>query len=687
MSGVTVSAPRRRWDYALATLFFTLGTGLGIMFMGAVGLTYVNPFFPSAVIWACGHANGEPVVVTPPIWSFLTAATRTFDCANLPDNIQTVGMLPFARSHFYLVWLLSLNWRILGVSYDSLWASMALLYGSFGLALFALFRSIFSRHLAVVGATVTVCSPFSLSILVALRDFAKAPFIIGASALLLHLLRPARIQHLAPLYASCGLLIGVGIGFRTDVAVMIIPGVIFAAIFSKPITQPLLGRGICTVSFLAGVLITAAPITNGGMSGGFGFTALQGLTVPFGQQLGVRTNLYDLGARYSDEWTLSTIAADLRRSDPTAYDAQERASNLDVTLSVTRSSSYSLRQVPNFAADLVIRAFRSVWELTSFYPAIAPDRRSLDGVAVIPAIAFSSTFVSSGFKLLEATLYRPWVGYFGPPAFLVFLFYIWSNRGARYASGVAFLLLTLLTYPALQFSFRHFFFLEFIPWLGILAVISLAKENETSRRKVVSFGAALACSVLVAFGVLALLRQLQSERLKQQIGHDLSTAINVRIGRTPDEDGRTLLSWPMPEEARIVLSEPVDSLAVPGELRAPTTVVATSERIVIRMSRQGCASADIRVAVEYAKTANTWQAFDRDFDVRLGTGTTILIVPAFYRTSQHVAGIRVPTECEASVLSIARVPKPSSLPSGFAALLPEGWQGVSLHQRFGSLWP
>jgi hypothetical protein len=565
----------------IAFLYFLLGGSIGTVFFLQLQLVYFPPFFPSAIISACGYARGEPIEPISVIQNFLSAATLTLDCAALPPGLQTVPVLPFARAHFYLVESLSLSWRLWGVSYHSLWPFIAILYGSFSLGLYALFRSFFDRPLAIIGALIASCSPFSVSMLAIPRDFSKAPFLIGATALLIYLMKPGRNLHLVVLFFGCGCIIGVGSGFRTDVAILSVPAVLIALFFTKPNVRPMLGRAACAASLLAGLLISIAPTLNNGMSGGFGFTAIQGLTVPFGKQLGIQPASYDIGQRYSDEWSFSTIAADLRRSNPDAYDLAERGSPYDITSASSRSTEYVIEQVPNFIGDISIRALRSIWDLMSFYPSISLDTRSLDGITVVPPIVQRSTWVSTGFSLLEGTVYRPWVGYFGPPLFGILIIYLWTHHGPRRAAGIVLLLVTLLAYPSVQFSFRHFFYLEFVPWLGFLAAISLFRVKLNFMMNVRSL---VISTVLSAFAVtifIILARVQQTGALVDMLTREIANATDIGAERQEILSNQILFAVPIPEQYISLLRQEPDSFSLPGAARPPTTAIAAADRLFV----------------------------------------------------------------------------------------------------------
>jgi hypothetical protein len=67
-------------------------------------------------------------------------------------------------------------------------------------------------------------------------------------------------------------------------------------------------------------------------------------------------------------------------------------------------------------------------------------------------------------------------------------------------------------------------------------------------------------------------------------------------------------------------------------------------------------------------------------------GTT-LIIPAFYRATQHFKGIKIAKECAASLTSIKRAPRANSLSAGFTAVLRSNWPLYPMYESFGAFWP
>ena len=111
-------------------------------------------------------------------------------------------------------------------------------YGVFFGAVIALSYGIFrlgmGHLLSTMCAFAFMVSSFHLSFLIPsiLRDYAKAPFILAVILIIgLMIKEPLEKARLLTLSAACGIVIGLGIGFRQDLIICILPFIVVLFLF------------------------------------------------------------------------------------------------------------------------------------------------------------------------------------------------------------------------------------------------------------------------------------------------------------------------------------------------------------------------------------------------------------------------------------------------------------------------
>jgi hypothetical protein len=177
-------------------------------------------------------------------------------------------------------------------------------------------------------------SPIALSMTLLLRDYSKAPFFIWSMVLLVLTIRARTVSATALWAVLAGGIVGLGYGFRSDIIIVLPIGMMFLGIGIRRGAWSL--RVSAVVAFTAATLIVASPMLMSGNTGGFGSVLMEGLSEPFRINLGLGEAPYSLGQRYSDELTLSSIAADMRAKDPT-WDSREGVLGQSMSQAVSRS--------------------------------------------------------------------------------------------------------------------------------------------------------------------------------------------------------------------------------------------------------------------------------------------------------------------------------------------------------------
>ena len=442
----------QRADYACAALIFVVAGTIAATFLRDVGITFFYQILMSATAMAeCGRGFAQPAIIPPSLFDFLTLKSTVFDCNQLADVAELGTAGPFANTHLHLAAAVAYLWRLLGVNYQSLLPLLAALHGTYATACFLFGRLFFGRIIAVLIGLLVALSPIAISMLFLLRDFSKAPFVILAVVMLIWGVRQSKPRNVLLSSLATGFIIAIGVGFRRDVMILIpVAVIIFAFGVNKGIAAST--RAAAVTLLMIATLATPRVWTTDYIIKGAGFVYLAEATEPFRNHLGLKPAAYNLGWFY-DELILSSIAADLRRANPAAYDAGESKPLQGVTQALSRSSTYLLQWLPLFGADVATRALKSALLIAGFPSMLAADRRATDPSPVFypqatPVARTTAKFIS----FIEGR----WISVVGILGLVAFLFRIYS-RAPREAASVAAILMVLLTYPSTQFSLRHFF--------------------------------------------------------------------------------------------------------------------------------------------------------------------------------------------------------------------------------------
>src|SRR2546427_4547732 len=95
-----------------------------------------------------------------------------------------------------------------------------------------MFRLATNRLNAAAGVLILTVSPIQLRFLPQLRDYAKAPFILTLILILgLLVVRPFTRRSLLTLATAYGAVMGVGLGFRNDLLINVLPFIATVALF------------------------------------------------------------------------------------------------------------------------------------------------------------------------------------------------------------------------------------------------------------------------------------------------------------------------------------------------------------------------------------------------------------------------------------------------------------------------
>ena len=422
---------------------------------------YGQSDFGAAVALACGRGYVDPGDnLTPGLTRFLSLQADTFSCAELPEVLPPRPLRITARLYPYLLSATAGVWAVRGVSWPALWPLFGLLYGATVAVCYGLFRLGMGRTLATAASVALMVSPVHLGNLPGLRDYAKAPFILGSiliAALLVRRLDETRSR--VGLSVLLGVILGIGFGFRNDILI-VVPLIIVAVLAwhaprnVRAIRTRLAALAVAAVTFA----VVASPILAGYLRGSnSGHVALLGLMTPFDEPLGVVPSVYEWGRVYSDGFIGTTINSYSYRAHDRPVDYLSR--EYDRT-----AAEYLVRVARNWPADIITRAYASVLRVVDmpFTPGThahaVPD--GLTGPAVTRFFGWYNAVVS---------LMKGKGGVVVAVALLVI-----SGTSVWWAVLLLADLLYLAGYPAIQFQPRHFFHLEFIAWWALGVCIEAA---------------------------------------------------------------------------------------------------------------------------------------------------------------------------------------------------------------------
>jgi hypothetical protein len=677
------SQMHRKSDLTALASLFAFGAMIGAATILNAGNTFFyQQFTPELVMWACGR--GFVYVADKPqaLHQFLFGLQPNFDCRVLDQIQHTQAAGVFVQKQLYLDVPVALLWRLLGVSYAALWPLFAVLHGAYAAGCYALARLFYRRWVAFALAVFLALSPVAVAMLFTLRDYSKAPFFIWCIVLLLLALRALRPRTAIICGALAGLAVGIGTGFRSDTLILLPIGSLILLVGSDGAMLRWRIRGATLAAFMGVAGVLASPIWGIGSDGGFGILAMQGATEPFERFLGVRSGPYNLGWRYSDELTLSSVTADLRPNDPN-WDANESPPVVGVSQSMKRSAGYLLGWAPLFAADFATHALKAAGWLAGYAALVEPGHRALDPAGVLVPGTWFGKLLEPVYRLLGQPI-LPWLGGLG----LVCLLLQAYARSRRESAALAVLLAPLLTYPAIQFSVRHAFQLEIISWLGLLALVAMPfrwREARSSLRGFAAWAVGLAIPCAVAYAALI---AFQDHALPARVADLLRLPREpIAVQAAPGADGRARLPIPLPDRYQGLVAAAADSMQISiPEIGNQWEVRAAADRLLISIGGPSCPPGRFALSFQYRKRPDVWQPLDHDVMVPVpldASSRTMLIAPAFYRPTQYLEALVLPADRAACVDKVERMVGHTPLPMTFSAVLPHDWATARWHQAFG----
>lgn len=613
--------------------------------------------FEPAVMMACGRGFG--VAQSPPaaLVEFLAEHRDRFDCAEIASATAAPLTAAAHANWYYLYGATAAVWKITGVSWTAVDFLSALLAGVATAMLFGLFRLLCGAGTSAALALLLTLSPANLGQLLSVRDYSKAPFVL-ASILILGLLvsRPLSRKATWLLAAGYGAVVGIGYGFRSDLAVMLPFGALIVATLLPGPWRPNLGRNAAAVAVLILTFLTvASPILRGLDKGGCQFhVALLGLTTPRTEELALSPPIYRFGDNLTDTFAI------LKVGDYAARVMRDPVPDYCDALYDAASGELYLRLAAAFPADLVARAYRSVWTVLRQGLAIPA---LTEPAPFPPAMAATYRFVSAVTSSVAAA----------GPVLMVAALGLAFARSFRLGAGLALAVLFLTAYPAIQFEGRHWFHLRFIPWWsGAFVITELLRRRAGSEPwSRVGIGAAAAVILLLALTVsLTGIRAVQTRSVTQLLASYESAAAEI-LPIAPQAAGLVDVAW-----------TPV-AYGDPHDRRGSDLLVAT-------LNTSACAgTGPLVVKVRYQAASPAVDLSTEAVVARPAAGAlpTRVFMPVFWsatatQTSQRFAGLQTVGAPAACIDSVARVTNGSDWPLWLHVIMPADWRDYPLYQTF-----
>ena len=615
--------------------------------------------FEPAVMMACDRGFVTAAMGTLPaqLTDFLQLRRNDFDCGLLSESLPR-GPVTWNATWYYLYGATAAVWKVAGISWTALDGLVALFGAVVSVALYGLFRLVTVPWAAAAATLLLLISPANLTKLLSLRDYSKAPFVLTAVLILGVLVtKTLRTRAVLGFAVAYGAVVGIGYGFRSDLAVMVpFGGFVIFALLPGAFRQHL-WRNMAAFAVLIGTFVVAAwPALRGlGQQGGCQFHyALLGLTTPLTNELGMSPSLYQFGGHFLDTFV-----------DLKVGDYGNRVLGMPVPLLCSAdydvASGGLFRELATtFPADLVAHAYGSVLMVLRAGLAIPAMMQ--------PAPPFPSLALPSYAYLLMNRVTQD-LAPIGLVLTLVAIGFAWM-RSARLGITLTIFVLFLSGYPAIEFEERHWFHLRFIPWwAGLLVAGHLVQRGQVSwNRAAIVRGLVGTLGLVVAMGAaLAAFRAVQTERASALVERYLSARTET-VAIQPD--GATVrVQW-----------TPIDYAGKPAH--------RASDLLVVTLDAARCTgNGPLTVRAQYEADAPSHDISTNMTVARplAGAAATRLFVPVFWQGFVDHDYLRfsrfeltgAPATC---VADVSRVVEGANLPLWVEMQVPANWTERPLYQ-------
>jgi len=680
----------RLLDVAIVAVVFLSSASIGRDVLAERRLNTLFEQLPPAVMLACGHGLVAPIAPSPALQEFRRERSSV-SCAEAavdgPERIPDEDV----RSTRYAVYAVAFAFRVGGISWPTLDAYLAIVFGlSMSLA-YTLFRLVTGRVLSAVGVAALLFSPHCLNLALAYRDFAKEFWFLAAWLGIAMLLRRGRPQASPAIYlpaVATGVALGLGLGFRVDMAI-VVPAVVAVIVFGlRGMTRAAVKAKITAVSaFIITYGVSGAPIlTTFAKASSPSHVIVLGLLTPFTDALGLESPPYDFGNLYSDDFAMETIHthALLVDHDPLLALYKTRAYD-------RQGMSFLKDALRHFPADFVARGLGATRQV------LVNPFDSQAGAEADTITALTRTPARRQLLQWRKTAARWLHGY---ELLLVTAAFLAVAVRDRWLTAVTTLLVLYFSgYSMLQFSRRHTFHLDVVA-VGVMLVAvggaatlvaRLWREHRAAglRRALSEFvkpavlGVSTGAILLsTAAGGLTLLRLWQQQHVTRLFELTLA-APAVELTMLPEPLAQSVATDALfhrgPWSTAVLLLRPA-----PGAWPASRADVRVHpEYLLIEVGGTRCAADVVPIAITYSIAPEApYQNLTRAYYLPLTNGLRLLVPIIEIAEGSHFDGLAVPGELASCVRHVRRVSPPEAvpLPNVFAVLQP-AWRSTALYQR------
>lgn len=537
---------RKRLLAELVTVVFLAGMAMvagRAAFAAAAPQPFSQAEFGPAVMLAAGRGfvNPEPVPGGA-LERFLLMETDSLDVAAI-DAASVSEPDQFQNMHRYLIGFVGSWWRLSQISWHRLAEVAGVMHALAVIAVFVLLRLFLPITPAVIGAAWLASSPLQLLYAPHLRDFVKGAFVLATIPAVVALVLKASSPRTVALFAAVtGVVIGIGVGFRMDVAIMAPIAIASVVLFRGTRPWNAVGDKALAIGVLLVTLtVSGWPVLSRLSAGGSNaiHVVLLGNADWFDSRLGVEPASYGYLPFYSDTYLTNVLR--VRAAEATGKDVTMPSAAYDAAgFALWRQW---LRHFPADACTRLLAAADGVLNLAfdNPTPEVAgrwPVSMALGGV----------------FEWLNG--WRGWGWVLG-----LVLIGAGAGGGVSRALFATLVLIALVGYPSLQYDPRHYFHLQAIPIVVIVAMVwtlgaklagvvrrrDAAAAGET--RRPIAIRRSMAVAVLVGLAVTVLpvttLRAYQARHLAGTFSEFLrADRVQVNVEFVSVGANRWLARWP-----------------------------------------------------------------------------------------------------------------------------------------------
>lgn len=647
-------------DWVVAAVLLCIGTWWGdraVRSFEAIGgaPSFYQAEFAPAALFACGQGLRNPDAATAVVLEpFLKMRVDGVSCGQLPRAAGVGGLDAFQNTQRYLELTVGETWRMVGVSWSRLSILNGILFGLVSALTYGIYRLALGRTLAIAGMVPVFLSTPNLNLVPHLRDYAKGPFLLAVIGIMgMLVMRRRGATAIVALSALAGAIVGFGLGFRTDLMIALPPFVVVAACLIPDASFRV--RAAAVAAFVTAFVIIALPLlTQYSRGNNIGPVAILGLMSPFDGALRVEPSLYEYGGQYNDSLAFSIV-------NSYAVRVQGRHQGVDLATPEQASASmaYLFELGRTFPADVVTRILAACRTTIRYF---------LDSSLEPPAWLHASAFPAI-YRVRGAVSWR--LAPLAIPAILLGTILV-STVTPRAAWLIVVVLLTFAGGSAIQFHERHFFYLQFVPWMvfGFLVQAGL-DARDPGRRAQVHWrrGAVFAMAVGATCGAAVWATRVYQQRSAATLfaGYAAAPREPIALVAHAAADDRVRLTTDM-------WMAPLPS----GSPRVATRFVA------VRLNGRTCGATALPITLRYTSSLPELD-FSETVTVPLDdkAAPSTLFVPAFDRPddSSRFRGFEVARAHAGCVDGVFDVHGLERAPVLLTTSLPPGWSSRPLYQR------